>query len=93
MSQSPIKKNTDTEAGKHRQEREQNRRALFERFRRIFKFVLAMTIFIIALKHRAEIQKVGFAAFDSAMKHLTLSPQLRQKSADYQNQLDDVITN
>jgi len=52
-----------------------------------------MTIFIIALKHRAEIQKVGFAAFDSAMKHLTLSPQLRQKSADYQNQLDDVITN
>jgi len=88
-----MKKNIDLEAGKQRQERGQNSRALFERFRRIFKFVLAMTIFIIALKHRAEIQKVGSAAFDSAMKHLTLSPQLRQKSVDYQNQLDDVITN
>jgi hypothetical protein len=52
-----------------------------------------MTIFIIALKQRDEIQKVCSAAFDSAMKHLNLSPQLRQKSADYQNQLDDVITN
>ena len=88
-----MEKKTDPEAREQRQERGQNSRALFERFRRIFKFVLAMTIFIIALKHRAEIQKVGFAAFDSAMKHLTLSPQLRQKSADYQNQLDDVITN
>ena len=52
-----------------------------------------MTIFIIALKYRTEIQEVCSAAFDSAMRHLTLSPQLRQKSADYQNQLDDVITN
>jgi hypothetical protein len=93
MSKSPKEKITDTEAGKQRQERGQNRRVFFERLRRIFKFVLAMTIFIIALKQRDEIQKVCSAAFDSAMKHLNLSPQLRQKSADYQNQLDDVITN
>jgi hypothetical protein len=31
--------------------------------------------------------------FDRAMKLLTLSPQTRQKSVDYQNQLDGIITN
>lgn len=93
MSQSPKEKIPDSETGEQRQERERNRRVFFERLRRIFKFVLAMTIFIIALKHRVEIQDICTATFESAMKHLTLSPQLRQKSDDYQNQLDEVSTN
>ena len=84
---------TEFKAEERRQERAENRRAFFERLRSIFKFLLVMAIFAIAFIHRAQIQKVSYAAFGRVMKHVTLSPQTRQKSADYQNQLDEVTTN
>jgi hypothetical protein len=87
------KTNTEIEAEERRQKRAQSRQAFFERLRRIVKLFLVMTICILAFIHRVEVAKVCHSVFDRAMKHLTLSPQTRQKSVDYQNQLDDVTTN
>jgi hypothetical protein len=80
-------------AEEQRKEREKNRRALFERVRGIIKFLLVMTIFVVAFIHRVELQKVCLTVFNSAMKHLGPSSQMRQKSTDYQNQLDGITTN
>jgi hypothetical protein len=52
-----------------------------------------MTICALAFIYRVEIVKVCHSVFDRAMKHFTLSTQTRQKSIEYQNQLDGIITN
>jgi hypothetical protein len=88
-----AKKITEIKAEERRKKREQSRHAFFERLRSAFKFLLVMTILVLAFIHRVEIQKICRAEFDRAMKHFTLSPQTRQKSVDYQNQLDGVTTN
>jgi hypothetical protein len=87
------KKITEIKAEERNKEREQNRRAFFERLRGIIKFLLVMTICAVAFIHRVELQKVCLTVFNSAMKHLGPSSQMRQKSTDYQNQLDGVTTN
>jgi hypothetical protein len=87
------KKITEIKSEERRREREQNRLAFFERLRMIFKFVLVMTICALAFVHHVEIAKVCKSVFDRTMKHVTLSPQTRQKSIDYQNQLDGITTN
>jgi len=92
MSKAPVKI-TEIKAEERRQEREQNRRGFFNRLLSVFKFLLVLAVFVIALNHRAEIQRVCHAGFARAMKHFTLSPQLRQKSDAYQDQLDGVTTN
>jgi hypothetical protein len=80
-------------AGEQRKEREKKRRALFQRIWGTFKFLLVMTIFVVAFIHRVELQKVCLTVFNGAMKHLGPSSQMRQKSTDYQNQLDGITTN
>jgi len=65
----------------------------YRRLWSIVRFFLVMTICVLAFIHRVEIAKVCHSVFDRAMKHLTLSPQTRQKSIDYQNQLDEITTN
>jgi hypothetical protein len=87
------KKITEFKAEERRKEREQNRRAFFERVRGVIKFLLVMTICVFVFIHRVELQKVCLTAFNSTMKHLTVSSQMRQKSTDYQNQLDGITTN
>jgi hypothetical protein len=84
---------TEIKAEERRQERAQNRRAFFQRLAGIFKFLLVMTVLATAFIHRVEIGKICHATFDRVMKHFTLSPQTRQRSNDYQNQLDGVTTN
>ncbi len=80
-------------AEEQRKEREKKRRALSERVWGVIKFFLVMTICAYSFIHRVELQKVCYAVFDSAMKHITVSSQMRQKSTDYQNQLDGITTN
>ena len=93
MDEEQKKRITEIEAEERRQKRAQSRHAFFERLRSIVKLFLVMTLCAFAFIHRVEIAKVCNSVFNRAMKHLTLSPQTRQKSVDYQNQLDDVTTN
>jgi|GEM_PF-6745156 hypothetical protein len=84
---------TEIKAEERRLERDQNRRGLFKRFVSIIKFLLVVAVFAIALHHRAQIQKVCYAGINRMMRFFSLSSQARQKSSDYQNQLDEVTTN
>ena len=93
MDEERKKRITEIEAGERRKKRAQSRHAFFERLRSIVKLILVMTICALAFIHRVEIAKVCHSVFDSAMKHLSLSTQTRQKSVEYQNQLDDATTN
>jgi hypothetical protein len=93
MDEERKKRIAEIEAEERRKKRAQSRHAFFDRLRGLVKLVLVMTICAFAFIHRVEIAKVCHSVFDRAMKHLTLSPKTRQKSVDYQNQLDDVTTN
>ena len=93
MDEERKKRIAEIEAEERRKKRAQSRHALFDRIRGLVKLVLVMTLCAFAFIHRVEIAKVCHSVFDRAMKHLTLSPKTRQKSVDYQNQLDDVTTN
>jgi hypothetical protein len=93
MGVTPKKKITEIKAEEWRQERAENRRAFSRRLWGVFRFLLVMTIFAVAFNHRTQIQKICHVEFGRAMKHVTLPPQTRQKSIDYQRQLDDVTTN
>jgi hypothetical protein len=87
------KKITEFKADEWRQERKQNRLDFFKRLRGIVKFILVITAFVLAFNHRAEIQNLCYATFDRVMNYLTVPSQARQKAADYQNQLDGIVTN
>jgi hypothetical protein len=87
------KKTTEINADDWRQEREEKRRGFFYRLRSLIKLLLVVAIFIYAFKHRDEIQKVCYAGFDRVMNFFTLPPPVKQKSADYQSQLDGIVTN
>ena len=93
MDEERKKRIIEIEAEERRQKRSQSRLAFFQRIRSIVKLFLVLTICALAFIHRVEVAKVCHSVFDRAMKHLTLSPQTRQKSVDYQNQLDGIITN
>ena len=93
MDEERKKRIAEIEAEERRKKRAQSRLAFFERLRSIVKLFLVMTICVLAFIHRVEIAKVCQSVFDRAMKHLTLSPKTRQKSVDYQNQLDEITTN
>jgi len=84
---------TEFKAQEWRQERAEKRRAFYKRLWRIFKSVLVIAIFVVALHDRARIQRFCYAAFDRVMNHITLSSQTREKAADYQQQIDGVTTN
>ena len=93
MDEERKKRITEIEAGERHKKRAQSQHAFFERLRGLVKLVLIVTICAFAFIYRVEVAKVCHSVFDRAMKHLTLSPQTRQKSVDYQNQLDGIITN
>jgi hypothetical protein len=93
MDEERKKRITEIEAEERRKKRAQSWLVFYERLRGFVKLALVMTICILAFIHRVEIAKVCHSMFDRAMNHLTLSPQTRQKSVDYQNQLDEVTTN
>jgi hypothetical protein len=84
---------TEIKAEERRQERAENRLKFFERLWGIFKFLLVMTILVLAFNHRVKIGKICHAAFDDVMKHVTLPQQVRQKTSDYQQQIDGITTN
>jgi hypothetical protein len=93
MEDTPKKKITEVMTEEKRLKRAENRRALFQRLRGACKLLIVLAIFAYAFIHRAQIERVCHAGFDRVMKHVTLMSQARQKSEDYQKQLDDVTTN
>ncbi len=93
MDEERKKRITEIEAEERRKQRAQRRHAFFERLRSIVKLFLVMTICALAFIYRVEVAKVCHSVFDRAIKHLSLSTQTRQKSVEYQNQLDDATTN
>ncbi len=68
---------------------EQQRVRRRERVRGIFVFLLVATIIVFALNYRAQIQDLAAAKLQQGMSHIT-SNKVRQSTAEYEKQLDDI---